>query len=165
MNVREVIYEISGKDRLTPTLEKIGVRGEATNKILTSLNRDTFSLKNNIRMAASEMPRVDHVTQPRDCRRNSYRRHGSIVETSHGSSGTLQPRIPQPCKLESEQDPLRAATVARASRIDGLRRRLRPLENELGILRRAVRHGIVGRCGCTYGAEGYGVRATAGRRS
>lgn len=56
MNVREVIYEISGKDRLTPTLEKIGVRGEATNKILTSLNRDTFSLKNNIRMAASEIP-------------------------------------------------------------------------------------------------------------
>lgn len=56
MNVREVIYDIIGRDRLSPTLDKIGVRGESANKVMSSLNRQTLTFNDNIKTAAAEIP-------------------------------------------------------------------------------------------------------------
>lgn len=56
MNVREVIYDIIGRDRLSPALDKIGVRGESANKVMSSLNRQTLTLNDNIKTAAAEIP-------------------------------------------------------------------------------------------------------------
>ena len=56
MNVREVIFDIIGRDRLSPTLDKIGVRGESARKVMSSLNRQTLTFNDNIKTAAAEIP-------------------------------------------------------------------------------------------------------------
>lgn len=56
MNVREVIFDIIGRDRLSPTLDKIGVRGESARKVMSSLNRQTLTFNDNIKTVAAEIP-------------------------------------------------------------------------------------------------------------
>lgn len=56
MNVREVIFDIIGRDRLSPTLDKIGVRGESARKVMSSLNRQTLTFNDKIKTAAAEIP-------------------------------------------------------------------------------------------------------------
>ena len=95
MNVREVIFDIIGRDRLSPTLDKIGVRGESARKVMSSLNRQTLTFNDNIKTAAAEIPGLSRgltmLRNPCDYRRNSYRRHDGGAQTCHGSGGALQP--------------------------------------------------------------------------
>lgn len=56
MTIKEVIYSLVGRDRLSPVLAQIGVRGAQAGKIIRNLRQQTSSMSADFREAAREVP-------------------------------------------------------------------------------------------------------------
>lgn len=56
MTIKEVIYQIVGRDYLSPVLDKLGVAGEDASRVMRNLRSQTVGMNANMREAAREIP-------------------------------------------------------------------------------------------------------------
>lgn len=58
MTIKEVVYTLVGRDYVTPTLDKMKVKGEDASRVMRSLRTQTEGMSANMRSAAQEIPGV-----------------------------------------------------------------------------------------------------------
>lgn len=56
MTIKEVVYQIVGRDYLSPELDKVGVAGEDAARVMRNLRSQTIGMNANMREAAREIP-------------------------------------------------------------------------------------------------------------
>ena len=56
MTIKEVVYQIVGRDYLSPVLDKVGVAGEDAARVMRNLRSQTIGMNANMREAAREIP-------------------------------------------------------------------------------------------------------------
>lgn len=56
MTIKEVIYQIVGRDYLSPVLDKLGAAGEDASRVMRNLRSQTVGMNANMREAAREIP-------------------------------------------------------------------------------------------------------------
>ena len=56
MTIKEVIYQITGRDYLSPLLDKLGVYGDNANRVMRNLRTQTMGMSADMREAAREIP-------------------------------------------------------------------------------------------------------------
>lgn len=58
MTIKEVVYELIGRDYVSPVLDKMKVKADDANRVMRSLRSQTIGMNTNMREAAREIPGV-----------------------------------------------------------------------------------------------------------